>query len=174
VPLPAIPESVLAMATGFEMSNHSQQAPPQASALVSGCNLIITELATVRSGVRISSKKVGDLQPGQIVTAFAEQQVDGHIRVLIGDNMWISRITAKGTQLAEICSEPEPEPTTAAKPMTLEEFLAKHRLSHYFEAMAALGAAEVEDLTAFQQSHFDELGMKPLEMKRMRRALNDL
>ena len=66
-----------------------------------GAKLRIIATATVRDGARISSKKIGELAPGDVVTVTEERTEDGHMRVCIGEGRWISRVLKDGKVLAE-------------------------------------------------------------------------
>lgn len=67
-----------------------------------GAKLRIIATATVRDGARISSKKIGELAPGDVVTVTEERTEDGHMRVCIGEGRWISRVLKDGKVLAEL------------------------------------------------------------------------
>jgi hypothetical protein len=66
-----------------------------------GANLRIIATATVRDGARISSQKIGELAPGDVVTVTEERTEDAHMRVCIGEGRWISRVLKDGKVLAE-------------------------------------------------------------------------
>jgi hypothetical protein len=79
-----------------------------------GVTLQIVAEATVRSGPRLTSQIVGELFPGERVTAVAEErEEDGHQRVCIGEGRWISRVTRRGNVLAQQLSQPE-EPMSSS------------------------------------------------------------
>eukprot|EP01043_Picozoa_sp_COSAG02_P052731 COSAG02_NODE_5727_length_4089_cov_2.288471_7_plen_108_part_00 len=98
------------------------------------------------------------MKKGKVVSVMEICQQDGHERVRIGHDQWISRVTDKGTILAQPMSQqdqlvtttdqpgPEPQPSVVA-PATIEEFLASIRLSQYQSALAELGVSVVDDLT---------------------------
>ena len=85
-----------------DVSEREQQRRQQ-TRVSPGMTLQIVALTTVRSGPRVGhSQEVGELHPGELVTVVAEEiQVDGHQRVCIGEGRWLSRITARGTELAQ-------------------------------------------------------------------------
>eukprot|EP01043_Picozoa_sp_COSAG02_P006591 COSAG02_NODE_189_length_30109_cov_71.135855_4_plen_236_part_00 len=69
--------------------------------------LRILHKATVRESANVRSREVGVLVPGEVVP-WLEEGMDnssGHLRVRIGDNQWISRVTPGNNALAY-------EPTT--------------------------------------------------------------
>lgn len=62
--------------------------------------LEIIKEALVRTDVSIESTQVGILHPGDVVNALEYSRDSGHERVRIGENQWISMVTAKGNRLA--------------------------------------------------------------------------
>lgn len=112
-------------------------------------------------GSGTNSKNVGKLKKGKVVTALEICQQDGHERVRIGQDQWISRITDNGTILAQPMSQqdrpvtltdqpgPEPQPSVPLQedvPTTIEEFLASIRMSQYESTLMELGVSAIEDL----------------------------
>ena len=59
----------------------------------------------------------------------------------------------------------------AAQAGDLAAFLQQARLEQYLAPLTALGAAEPRDLNDLGQEDFDSMGMKKLEMNRLKAAL---
>ena len=68
----------------------------------------------VRAGPRLTDKKVGQLQPGAVVTVQQEMTCNRHARVCIGDGQWISRVNNKGVALANPYHRPQTTPNPVA------------------------------------------------------------
>jgi hypothetical protein len=65
---------------------------------------------------------------------------------------------------------PAPAPAPAVvKPATLSAALAAAHLSQYEDALRALGCAEPADLADCEEADMMELGMKKMEIKRLKR-----
>ena len=55
--------------------------------------------AIVRSGAALDSTKIGTIPGGTIVTALDERMIDNTMRVCIGRDRWVTRITSRGKVL---------------------------------------------------------------------------
>ena len=78
-----------------------------------------------------------------------------------------------------VAPEPEPQPEPGMEPGPgaadpLRTLLAEHKLEQYYEQLAALGAAVPDDLTELGAADLDQIGMKPLERKRLGRCVAGL
>ena len=69
--------------------------------------------------------------------------------------------------------EPELEPEQA-QPDPLRTLLVEHKLDQYYDHLVAMGAALPDDLTELGVAELDEIGMKPLERKRLARCIAGL
>jgi large subunit ribosomal protein L40e len=70
--------------------------------------------------------------------------------------------------------EPEPEPEPDAEANPLRTLLVEHKLDQYYDQLVALGAALPDDLTELGTAELDQIGMKPLERKRLSRCVGGL
>ncbi len=69
----------------------------------------------------------------------------------------------------------EPPTISVAKaPATITEFLHKIRLTEFEAPLFELGASSIEDLADLTETDVQELGLKPLEVKRFMRAISEL
>ena len=66
--------------------------------------------------------------------------------------------------------QPEPQPQLA-EGSELHAFLSQIRLLEYYEPLIALGAADLRDLTNLEEVDLADMGMKPLEARRLHREL---
>lgn len=71
---------------------------------------------------------------------------------------------AKQAEAAKAVPEPEPALTE-----DLSEALSAAKLSHYEDALRALGCAMASDLRDLDESDLMEIGMKKIEVKRLQR-----
>jgi hypothetical protein len=63
---------------------------------------VVANKAVIRAGMEISSEQVGELNEGDIVDGWEEMVTDeGHTRLRISENEWVSRITARGKILLQ-------------------------------------------------------------------------
>ena len=88
---------------------------------------VLGKKAVVRASADPNSDKVDQVMGGATVTAMDERVVDGHTRILIGKDRWMSRMTAKGKVLMEEVAQPErllprPPDAGAAKPSQWGKF----------------------------------------------------
>ena len=166
---------------------------------VDGMNLQIVEEATVREGAPITSKKVGSLAAGEVVTVTEERQVGGHQRVCIGQDRWISSRISGGKN-GKVLAEPMMQPMQPMQPMQqqmmqqpmvapvmaapvntpnpvagggkgadLSSALAHVNLSSFEAALRELGVSNPGDVSDLEEADCLALGMKKLEVKRLMR-----
>ena len=62
---------------------------------------ILAKKAVVRVSADPESAMIEELSFGAVVTGFEARVVDGHTRVRVGEDRWVSRVTAKGKVLLE-------------------------------------------------------------------------
>lgn len=63
---------------------------------------VVASKAVIREGMEISSAEVGELVEGDIVDGWEELVTDeGHTRLRISENEWVSRLTARGNVLLQ-------------------------------------------------------------------------
>jgi hypothetical protein len=63
---------------------------------------VVANKAVIREGMAISSAQVGELVEGDIVDGWEEMVTDeGHTRLRISENEWVSRLTARGKMLLQ-------------------------------------------------------------------------
>jgi hypothetical protein len=67
-----------------------------------GRQLVVVHQANVRKKASINSRKTSKLRPGELVSVFEERECDGHVRVRVGKNRWVSRVTADGNVLLDV------------------------------------------------------------------------
>ena len=89
--------------------------------------LVTVAEATVRTKKDVHSNVRDKLPVGTVVTVLEQAECDGHARVRIGENRWVSRETAKGRVLLKLAAET----AAAAAPFELDVGVAGGQL---FEA----------------------------------------
>lgn len=62
--------------------------------------MLLIRTAVVQSSASVASDQVGELQKWSSVRVLGESEVDGHMRVRVGDDEWITRVDANGNHLA--------------------------------------------------------------------------
>ena len=80
-------------------------------------------------------------------------------------------------QAVVVAATPAPAPALALfapAPQSLSEVLAHHKLSHHEAALRELGCALPADLKDVEEPDLMEMGMKPIEAKRLVRIAKAL
>ena len=93
--------------------------------------LVAVEEATVRKEKDVHSSSVGDKLPvGTVVAVLEQAECDGHVRVRIGENRWVSRETARGFVLLSPTEEllVAVEETTVRKKRDVHSLLVGDKL----------------------------------------------
>eukprot|EP01044_Picomonas_judraskeda_P002634 COSAG03_NODE_194_length_10851_cov_22.306920_6_plen_217_part_00 len=163
---------------------------------MSGLTLTVVKRAVVRQSASVRSNEVEVLMPGDTVQVIHQVECDQHVRVCIGQDRWVSRVTGAGTILlrepydphpssipaADPVYEPESHFTSSLQPLSesqpqlpeqseLHAFLSHIRLLEYYEPLVALGAVDLRDLTNLEEVELADMGMNPLEARRLQREL---
>ncbi len=79
----------------FNHLGHSPEGEDSAAADVK--TYVVVQKTTVRSGIKLKSKDLGELEIGHEVTGVKEQECDGHLRLQISaqPEQWVSIATSK-------------------------------------------------------------------------------